>query len=124
MRILQDVRIERAGVLNFPEEGTEAAGLPDQVDAETKQSRRLIIEELQSGIMDDYNFSRMHETLDVLCEAGTKWQGMYFGRSYADSVEVDGVVYFAADTPVQAGEFVRVRIDDSLGADLSGTRVG
>lgn len=122
---LQDMRIERAGVFEFsPEEGTEAAGLPDQVDAETKQSRRLIVEELQSGVMDDYNFSRMHETLDVLCEGWDEMQGMYFGRSYADSVEVDGVVYFAADTPVQAGEFVRVRIDDSLGADLSGTRVG
>ena len=84
MRILQDVRIERAGVFEFsPEEGTEAAGLPNQVDAETKQSRRLIIEELQSGVMDDYNFSRMHETLDVLCEGWDEMQGMYFGRSYA-----------------------------------------
>lgn len=122
---LQEMRIERAGVFEFsPEEGTEAAEMPGQIDEETKQTRRLIIEELQSGVMDDYNFSRMHDTLDVLCEGWDSTQEMYVGRSYADSAEVDGVVYFASDAPVQAGEFVRVRIDDSLGADLSGTRVG
>lgn len=122
---LQEARIERAGVFEFsPEEGTEAALLPGQIDAGTKQTRRLIVEELQSGVIDDYNFSRLHETLDVLCEGWDNEQGLYYGRSYADSVEVDGVVYFASEAPAGAGEFVRVRIDDSLGADLSGTRVG
>ncbi len=90
----------------------------------TKQARRLIVEELQSGVMDDFNFSRLHETLDVLCEGWDNEQELYFGRSYADSIEVDGTVYFSSEAPVGAGEFVRVRIDDSLGADLAGTRVG
>ena len=36
-----------------PEEGTEAAELPDQIDAEVKANRRLIVEELQSGVLDD-----------------------------------------------------------------------
>lgn len=122
---LQEVRIERVGVFEFsPEEGTEAAALPEQIDGGTKQARRLIVEELQSGVMDDFNFSRLHETLDVLCEGWDNEQELYFGRSYADSIEVDGTVYFSSEAPVGAGEFVRVRIDDSLGADLAGTRVG
>ena len=122
---LQDVRIERAGVFEFsPEEGTEAAGLPDQIDDETKMNRRLIVEELQSGVIDDYNLSRMHETLDVLCEGWDEDAALYFGRSYADSVEVDGRVWFASDALCEPGDFVPVRIDDSMGADLSGVRVG
>lgn len=122
---LQDVRIERAGVFEFsPEEGTEAAGLPDQIDEEEKHRRRLIIEELQSGVIDEYNLSRMHETLDVLCEGWDNESGLSFGRSYADSVDVDGKVYFASETEVQPGEFVTVRIENSLGADLEGVRVG
>lgn len=121
---LQEVRIERAGVFEFsPEEGTEAAELPEQIDEETKQARRLIVEELQSGVIDDYNFTRLHQTLDVLCEGWDVAQELYFGRTYADSVEVDGLVWFASEEPVELGEFVRVRIDDSLGADLSGARV-
>lgn len=122
---LQDVRIERAGVFEFsPEEGTEAAELPDQIDEEEKHRRRLIVEELQSGVIDDYNLSRMHETLDVLCEGWDNESGLWFGRSYADSVEVDGKVFFASETEVQPGEFVTVRIENSLGADLEGVRVG
>ena len=122
---LQDVRIERAGVFEFsPEEGTEAAELPDQIDEEEKHRRRLIVEELQSGVIDDYNLSRMHETLDVLCEGWDNESGLWFGRSYADSVEVDGKVFFASETEVQPGTFVTVRIENSLGADLAGVRVG
>ncbi len=122
---LQDVRIERAGVFEFsPEEGTEAAGLPDQIDEEEKHRRRLIVEELQSSVIDEYNLSRMHETLDVLCEGWDNESGLSFGRSYADSVDVDGKVYFASETEAQPGEFVTVRIENSLGADLEGVRVG
>ena len=122
---LQDVRIERAGVFEFsPEEGTSAAEMPDQIDAETKENRRLIVEELQSGVIDEYNLSRMHEEMDVLCEGYDQDAQLYYGRTYADSVEVDGKVWFASEEPCAAGDFVRVRIDDSLGADLSGVRVG
>ncbi len=122
---LQGVRIERAGVFEFsPEEGTSAAEMPDQIDAETKENRRLIVEELQSGVIDEYNLSRMHEEMDVLCEGYDQDAQLYYGRTYADSVEVDGKVWFASEEPCAAGDFVRVRIDDSLGADLSGVRVG
>lgn len=122
---LQQARIERAGVFEYsPEEGTEAAALPDQIDDDEKHRRRLIVEELQSGVIDEYNLSRMHETLDVLCEGFDAAAGLFYGRSYADSVDVDGRIYFASETPVQAGEFVTVRIENSLGADLEGTRVG
>ena len=120
---LQETQIERVGVFEFsPEEGTEAAELPDQIDAETKAQRRLIVEELQSGVLDDYNTSRHGETMDVLCEGFDDEQQLWFGRTYADSVEVDGHVYFEADDEPQEGAFVRVRITESLGPDLLGVR--
>ena len=120
---LQETQIERVGVFEFsPEEGTEAAGLPDQIDAETKANRRLIVEELQSGVLDDYNTSRHGETMDVLCEGFDDEQQLWFGRTYADSVEVDGHVYFESDGEPQAGEFVPVLITESLGPDLLGVQ--
>lgn len=118
---LQDVQIERVGVFEFsPEEGTEAAEMPDQIDAETKANRRLIVEELQSGVLDDYNTSRHGEVMDVLCEGYDEEQQLWYGRTYADSVEVDGHVYFSSEEAPQEGAFVRVLITDSLGADLLG----
>ena len=120
---LQETQIERVGVFEFsPEEGTEAAELPDQIDAETKANRRLIVEELQSGVLDDYNTSRHGETMDVLCEGFDDEQQLWFGRTYADSVEVDGHVYFESDGEPQAGEFVPVLITESLGPDLLGVQ--
>ena len=120
---LQETQIERVGVFEFsPEEGTEAAELPDQIDAEVKANRRLIVEELQSGVLDDYNTSRHGETMDVLCEGFDDEQQLWFGRTYADSVEVDGHVYFESDEEPQAGEFVPVLITESLGPDLLGVQ--
>ena len=120
---LQQTQIERVGVFEFsPEEGTEAAELPDQIDAETKANRRLIVEELQSGVLDDYNTSRHGETMEVLCEGFDDEQQLWFGRTYADSVEVDGHVYFESDGEPQAGEFVPVLITESLGPDLLGVQ--
>ena len=120
---LQDTQIERVGVFEFsPEEGTEAAELPDQIDAETKANRRLIVEELQSGVLDDYNTSCHGEVMDVLCEGWDDEQQLWFGRTYADSVEVDGHVYFESDDAPTVGEFVPVLITESLGPDLLGVR--
>lgn len=120
---LQETQIERVGVFEFsPEEGTEAAELPNQIDSETKANRRLIVEELQSGVLDDYNTSRHGETMDVLCEGFDDEQQLWFGRTYADSVEVDGHVYFESDDTPQAGEFVPVLITESLGPDLLGVQ--
>ena len=79
---LQNVGIERVGVFAYsPEEGTEAAELPDQIDDETKQNRRLIVEELQSGVLDDYNTSRHGEVMQVLCEGFDEEQGLWYGRT-------------------------------------------
>lgn len=120
---LQETAIERVGVFEFsPEEGTEAAELPDQIDAETKANRRLIVEELQSGVLDDYNTSRHGEVMDVLCEGFDEEQQLWFGRTYADSVEVDGHVYFESDGEPQEGTFVPVLITESLGPDLLGVQ--
>lgn len=120
---LQETQIERVGVFEFsPEEGTEAAELPDQIDVETKANRRLIVEELQSGVLDDYNTSRHGEVMDVLCEGWDDEQQLWYGRTYADSVEVDGHVYFESDDTPQAGEFVPVLITESLGPDLLGVQ--
>ena len=48
---------------------------------------------------------------------------MYFGRSQADSLDVDGTVYFAANDEVGMGEFVKVKILDTDNYDCTGVQV-
>ena len=103
-----------------PEEGTRAVDMPDQVDPEVAQHRVELVVDLQSRIMDQMNENRLGETLEVLCEGFDEEMGCYAGRSYADSVDIDGKVYFTAAGGVAPGTFVRVTITDTVDGDLMG----
>ncbi len=118
---LRESGIERAGIFQFsPEEGTPAAAMPDQVDPDTAKRRVELLVELQSRVMDAWNESRLGETLEVLCEGFDLEMGCYVGRSYADSPDVDGKVFFTAAGLVPAGSFVNVRITGTSDGDLTG----
>ena len=118
---LRDIRIERAGVFCYsPEEGSEAAEMPDQIDEETKNERRMIIEELQSDVLDFFAARMKGQLVDVLCEGWDGETGLYYGRSYADSPDIDGRVLFDSVFSVEEGQFVPVRITGAQGADLTG----
>lgn len=105
---LREAKIERAGVFPFsPEEGTKAAKM-EHVDFETAQRRAELIMQLQSEIMEEFCRSQVGKTLRVLCEGYDEEQKMFFGRSYADSPDIDGLVFF--DGAGCEGNIVDVKI--------------
>ena len=117
---LKEMRMERVGAFPFsPQEGSEAAKM-DYPDQEVAQQRAQIVEELQSRIMDDYNESMIGRTLEVLVDGFDESLGQFYGRSYADSPDVDGRVWIACDEPLREGNFVYVTIDGSVDGELTG----
>jgi len=120
-QFLREQKLQRVGVFQFsPEEGTLAAAMEDQVDPETAQRRVELVVDLQSQIMDGYNEERLGTVMEVLCEGFDAGEGCYVGRTYADSVDIDGRVLFTAAGLVPAGEFVQVRITGVSDGDLTG----
>ena len=118
---LKEQKIQRAGVFQFsPEEGTLAAAMENQVDPEVAARRVELVVDLQSRIMDEYNQERLGTCMEVLCEGFDAAEGCFVGRTYADSVDIDGRVLFTAAGDVKAGEFVWVRITDTADGDLTG----
>ena len=118
---LQEQKIQRAGVFQFsPEEGTLAAEMEDQVEPEIAERRVELVVDLQSRIMDEFNESRLGGVEEVLCEGFDGQEGCYVGRTYADSVEIDGRVLFTAAGLIPAGTFVNVRITGTMDGDLTG----
>ena len=103
-----------------PEEGTLAAAMENQVDPEVAQGRVNLVVDLQSRIMDDYNEDRLGTVMEVLCEGFDSSEGCYVGRTYADSVDIDGRVLFTAAGLIPMGSFVNVRITDTADGDLMG----
>ena len=120
-QFLREEKLQRAGVFQFsPEEGTLAAAMDDQVDPDVAQRRVELVVDLQSRVMDEYNEQRLGAVMEVLCEGFDSQAGCYVGRTYADSVEIDGHVYFTAAGLVPAGSFVNVRITGTMDGDLTG----
>ena len=118
---LREQKIQRAGVFQFsPEEGTLAAAMDNQVDPEIAARRVELVVDLQSRIMDEYNQERLGTCMEVLCEGFDQSEGCFVGRTYADSVDIDGRVLFTAAGEVKAGEFVWVRITGTADGDLTG----
>lgn len=120
-QFLREQKLQRAGVFQFsPEEGTLAAVMENQVEPETAARRVELVVDLQSRIMDEYNEQRLGTCMEVLCEGFDGEAGCYAGRTYADSVDIDGRVLFTAAGLVPAGEFVWVRITGVSDGDLTG----
>ena len=94
--------------------------VPDQVPEDVKRRRVERLVDLQSGVMDAWNEARLGTVMEVLCEGFDPDMGCWAGRTYADSVDVDGHVYFTAGGMVPAGSFVNVRITGTADGDLTG----
>ena len=118
---LRWAKIERAGVFPFsPEEGTPAAEMDDQVPEDVASRRAELLVDLQSRVMDEYNEERLGSVMEVLCEGFDPNMGCWCGRTWADSPDVDGHVYFTAAGTIQPGTFVNVRITGTTDGDLTG----
>ena len=119
-QFLKDVKLERVGAFPFsPEEGTPAADM-EFVDNEIAQARAQMVESIQSRIMDEQNEAMMGKTLEVLVDGYDAEFEQYFGRTYADSPEIDGRVWIATQDDISEGQFVTVCIDGLIDGDLSG----
>ncbi|HIW56870.1 MAG TPA: 30S ribosomal protein S12 methylthiotransferase RimO [Firmicutes bacterium] len=121
---VEETKFDRLGVFAYSrEEDTPAYDMPDQVDEEIKEERRDLIMLIQSGISEELNEAKIGSVQRVLVEDKDEIIKSYYGRTYADSTEVDGKVFFKSDKAVKSGDFVNVRIDSNLEYDLFGVMI-
>ena len=116
---LREAKIPRAGIFPYsPEEGAPAERM-ERPDDETKKTRTEQLFTLQTEVMDEFNRSRIGTSVEVLCEGYDEELGLWFGRSYAESPDVDGRVLFDAEFP-ESGEFYTVKITDIIDGEVKG----
>lgn len=114
-------RFDRLGCFGFsPEEGTVAAGLPGQLDEETKQQRVDAVMRIQAEIMAEKQAARVGSTLKVLCDGFDEESGLWLCRSAADAPEIDANVCVQSEVPLVIGEFYDVLVEESDVYDLYG----
>jgi ribosomal protein S12 methylthiotransferase len=118
---IKKTRFERLGVFAYSqEEGTPAAAMDGQVDEETKERRRELLMFAQAEVTRELSEQKTGETVRVLTEGYDEVIKRHYGRSAADSADIDGKVFYSAERRVPAGEFVEVTIENAMDYDLFG----
>jgi ribosomal protein S12 methylthiotransferase len=119
---VDEAKFDRLGVFAYSqEEGTPASRLDGQLENDKKLDRQDEIMLLQEGISEELSEKKIGTVQCVLVEGFDEIIKSYFGRTYADSVEIDGKVFFKADRKIPEGEFVNVKIEQAMAFDLFGT---
>ena len=117
---LREYKLERVGAFAFsPEEGTRAAKM-EYPDAEVARQRADVVKEIQSRIMDEWNESMMGKKLQVLCEGYDADEECWYGRTFADSPDIDGRILFDSAEELTPGDFVTVEVTDACDGELIG----
>ena len=114
-------RFDRLGVFMYSkEEETPAAKMKEQIPSGTKKKRHTKLMKLQSQISAELNAERLGRIYQVLVEGVSEDGIFYFGRSYAEAPDIDGLIYFASKEPLEMGQMVHVKILNSEDYDLTG----
>jgi ribosomal protein S12 methylthiotransferase len=115
---------DRLGAFTYsPQEGTPSAKFRDKVPEDVKQQRRSEIMEIQKGISRQRNLLRIGHDYPVFVEGCDPEHGLYTGRSYGESPDIDGAIQFGSSSTIALGDLVNVRITGASEYDLMGETV-
>ncbi len=116
---VREAKFERLGAFTYSaEEGTLAYSFNRQVPKKLKSERLDLIMTAQQEIATSINSKFLGKSLEVLIDEEDN--GSYLGRTQFDAPEVDGLVYVKSQRKLRLGDFVKVKISDTLEYDLVG----
>lgn len=120
INFIEDIKFDKLGVFEYSkEEGTSASLLDNQIPDEIKENRKNQIMSIQNEISSEILSEKINENLEILIEEKID-ENNYVGRTYMDAPEIDGVTYITSERNLNIGDFVNVKIVDSLDYDLVG----
>ena len=118
---VQRVRFDRLGCFAYSrEEGTKSYDFPDQIDPETAAHRADIIMKQQMLISCENNEKQLDKEFTAVVEGFDRFGECWFGRTANDAPDIDGKVFFTSEKPLAVGEYVKIRVTDTLDYDLIG----
>ncbi len=114
---IKEARFDWLGVFTYShEEKTPAYKMfQDEVPQEEKIRRRNEIVQIQEDITEEKNRSLIGKEFEVLVDGFShEWETLPVGRTYKSAFEIDGIVYIETTEPVKPGEFIKVKIKDTV----------
>lgn len=117
---LKEYKLERVGAFAFsPEEGTRAAEMeyPVPRSPSSAQSR---LRRFSRALWTTITSPGVGQVMQVLCEGYDPDEDSYYGRTYADSPDIDGKIWFTAEKHIKTGDFVDIHVVDTYDGELVG----
>lgn len=118
-------RFENAGVFAYSqEEGTVAGAMPNQIPDEIKQERYHELMALQAQISEELHKETEDKIFEVLVEGVEEdGSGLYYGRSYREAPDIDGLIFIENAGDIQPGDFIKVKILQGFTYESVGERI-
>ncbi len=117
-------RFDKCGFFAYSrEDGTAAYNFDGHIEEDIKQERVSKLYSLQETIMCEKANSLIGKIVMVMYEEVDFDNQCFVGRMAEDAPEIDRLVYFTADKPVDIGEMYKVKITERIGLDLKGELV-
>ena len=121
MSFIDEMEFDRLGVFTYSqEEDTAAAEFPNQIDEETKLTRRDEIMELQQEISMDRAEMLVGKRMEVIIEGKAADEDVYVARTYMDAPGVDGYIFIKSEEELMSGDFAWVNVTGAMEYDLIG----
>lgn len=122
LAFLEEAQFDRLGAFAYsPQDGTRAAGLPDDVPDELKRERLEELLEVQRAISAERLTRFVGREVPVLVDRVADPQdggATHVGRVAWQADDVDGVTYVGEGGWAEVGTFVRARLTESEDYDL------
>lgn len=121
LTFIAEQKFDRVGCFQYsPEENTPGGKMTDQVDDEIKQARYAAVMEVQQNISREKHKAFIGKTLEVVVEGLSEETDLLLqGRMSQQAPDIDGVVLIN-DGQAKVGQFVKVKITESMEYDLIG----
>lgn len=118
---VQKERFDRLGCFAYSqEEGTKSASFDGQLEEEVKYHRADVIMQQQMLISAENNDKLLGKEFEAVVEGFDRFGECWFGRTPADAPDIDGKVFFTSEKPLAIGQYVKIKITDTLDYDLIG----
>jgi ribosomal protein S12 methylthiotransferase len=116
---VKECRFEHLGVFAYSkEEDTPAYKMKGHVPQKIKEARRNKLMALQKDNVKKHNSTRIGRIYDTIVDGVAEDGIFYVGRTYAETPDIDPIVYFTSPEPLEIGMIVPVKILCPDGYDL------